>query len=98
MNDAYLYSQWYFWLIVATVLVIAAASLLILVIYYARRILKLAVAALGIVTEIKENTMPIWELQSTNKVAVDILEGTKNINAHINLVADNLPDNNNNKS
>lgn len=90
MNDPALYNQWIFWLIIATVLILAAATLLILVIVKARRILRLAKAALGLVIEIKKNTLPIWELQQTNAVACDILETAKDINSHINLVGDAL--------
>ena len=93
MDDSNLYSEFHFWLIIAAILVIAAAVLLILVIVQARRILRLAGAALGIVTQIKENTMPIWELQDTNKVALGILEDTENIKAHTGLVATSLPKN-----
>ena len=94
MNDALLYEKWYFWLIIATVLVIAAATLLILVIVQARRILKHAVTALDAVTKIKAHTLSIWELQSTNEVAVKILEGSDQIKNHTGLVASNLPKNN----
>ncbi len=90
MNDAILYDQWFFWLIVATILVLAAATLLILVIIKARRILRLASAALDIVVKIKENTMSVWELQNTNEVASNILEEAAEINSHINLVATSL--------
>ena len=93
MEDASLYAQWHFWLIVAAVLVVAAATLLILVIYQAKRILKYAGTALGVVTEIKENTMPVWELQKTNEVALEILAGAENIKAHTGLVATGLPKN-----
>ena len=95
MEDATLYSQWHFWLIVTGIIVVAAAVLLILVIAQARRILRLAGAALGIVTEIKENTMCIWELQDTNKVALGILDQTEKIKAHTELVATSLPQNDN---
>lgn len=95
MNDAHLYDQWYFWLIVAVILIVAAAALLIAVLLLAKRILRLAVAALGLVTEIKEHSMPIWELQTTNKVAADILEGAQNIKDHTGLVATSLPKNQN---
>lgn len=95
MNDFALYSEWYFWLIIAAILIVAAAALLIIVLLLARRILRLAVTALGIVTNIKENTMPVWELQTTNEVASQILQGAKDINDHTKLVASNLPQNSN---
>lgn len=95
MNDILLFEKWHFWLIIAIVLIIAAATLLILVIIQARRILRHAVEALQTVTNIKENTMPVWELQNTNKVALQILQGSEDIKNHTGLVASNLPKNDN---
>ena len=90
MNDNALYESWYFWLIVATILIIAAATLLLLVNAAAKRILRLASAALGLVIEIKQNTSSIWGLQTTNEVAVNILQGSNDIKNHLTLVADAL--------
>lgn len=86
MDEATLYSNFYIGLGIAVVLIIAAALLLILVILAARRILRLATAALGLVVQIKENTNSVWGLQTTNKVATDILEGAKAIDSHAGLV------------
>ena len=90
MNDNALYTSWYLWLGVATVLIIAAAALLLLVNGAAKRILRLASAALGLVVEIKQNTSSIWGLQQTNEVAGQILQGSSDIKAHLTLVADAL--------
>ena len=90
MNDDTLYTSWYLWLGVATVLIIAAAALLLLVNGAAKRILRLASAALGLVVEIKQNTSSIWGLQQTNEVAGQILQGSSDIKAHLTLVADAL--------
>ena len=45
----------------------------------ARRILNLAVAALGLVQEIKSNTAIIWALEETNKSAANILDDANRI-------------------
>lgn len=90
MDEATLYSNFYIGLGIAVVIILAAAILLVLVWNAARRILKLATAALGLVTQIKENTNSIWGLQTTNKVAVDILEGAQAIESHAGLVAEAL--------
>ncbi len=90
MDEATLYSNFYIGLGIAVVLIIAAAALLIMVWFAARRILRLATAALGLVTQIKENTNSIWGLQTTNEVAVDILEGAKAIESHAGMVAEAL--------
>ena len=88
MDDATLYQNFYIWLGVATVLIIAAAALLIMVWMAARRILRLATAALGLVQQIRANTDSIWGLETTNKVAVDILEGAKAIETHAGMVVE----------
>jgi hypothetical protein len=85
-----LYNQWYIGLAIATLIIIIAAILLIMIWVAAKRILKLANAALGLVIQIKENTKSIWELQDTNKVAVSILNEAKNIRDHADLVAGSL--------
>ncbi len=73
MNDAAYYNEFYIGLAIAGAIVLIAATLLILILIAARRILKLAGAALGIVKNIKQNTMSIWGLQDTNHKAIDIL-------------------------
>jgi len=85
-----LYNQWYIGLAIAVVIIIIAAILLIMIWVAAKRILKLANAALGLVVQIKENTNSIWELQDTNKVAVSILNEAKKIRDHAGLVAGSL--------
>ena len=90
MDEATLYSKFYIGLAIAVVIILAAAVLLILVWRAAQRILRLASAALGIVTQIKENTNSIWGLQTTNEVATDILNEAEAIEAHAGLVAQAL--------
>ncbi len=87
MNDAAYYQQFYTWLAIFGAIVVAAAILLVLIIVAAKRILKLATAALGIVVKIKENTMSIWELQNTNHKAVDILNDADSILSNAGAVA-----------
>ena len=79
MNDAEYYREFYIALAIAGAIVVIAATLLILIWVAARRILKLANAALGIVVNIKQNTLSIWELQNTNHKAVDILNEANTI-------------------
>lgn len=90
MEESALFQQWYIALAIAGVIVVAAAVLLLLVWNAARRILRLARAALSIVVRIKENTMSIWGLEQTNEVACDILEGAQAIEEHARLVAEAL--------
>lgn len=90
MDDATLYTNYYIGLAITVVIVLAAAVLLLLVRGAARRILKLATAALGLVIQIKENTNCIWGLEQTNATALDILEGAQAIESHAGLVAEAL--------
>ena len=92
MTDAELYTTFYIGLAVAFVVVLVAAVLLILTQRAAQRILDLAVAALGLVKQIKENTMVVWALQDTNKTAVNILDSAESIRDHGALVANALHD------
>ncbi|MEQ9424331.1 MAG: hypothetical protein RJQ09_07950 [Cyclobacteriaceae bacterium] len=97
MGDEALLQSWYFWLAFAGILIVAVAALLILVLLAAKRILRLALVALGIVETIKANTASIWGLQQTNEVASTILDDAKNIDSHLSLVSTALHelDNNN---
>lgn len=87
MTDAQLIAQWQTGLIVAAVIVVAAAALLIGIALAARRILRLALAALGVVETIKANTQSIWSLRDTNEKAVKVLEAAESIRDHGALVA-----------
>ena len=90
MENETLFNEWLIGLGLVSLIVVIAAVLLILVFLAARRILRLAAAALEIVTEIKNNTNSIWELETTNKVAVDIQNEAEAIEAHATLVAEAL--------
>ncbi len=90
MNDAAYYNEFYIGLAIVGAIVVIAAVLLILIWIAARRILKLANAALGIVVNIKENTLSIWELQNTNHKAIDILNDADAILSNAGAVAQAL--------
>lgn len=87
MNDAEYYNEFYIGLAIAGAIVLIAATLLILILIAARRILKLATAALGIVIKIKQNTLSIWGLQETNHKAIDILNEAGTILSNAGAVA-----------
>lgn len=90
MNDAAYYKEFYIGLAIAGAIVVIAAVLLILILIAAKRILKLAQAALGIVVNIKQNTLSIWELQNTNHTAIDILNEADTILNNAGAVAQAL--------
>ena len=79
MTTEEIYFYWGLWLAIGVVLVIAAAALLITIIWCAHRIATLAATALEVVEEIETNTKPIWQLNATNKVAGNLLDGAKSI-------------------
>ena len=90
MPDSTLFFNWYISLAIAAVVVVIAAVLLILVWLAAKRILELAVAALGLVKQIRENTMIIWALEDTNKIALNVLADAESIKNHGAAVAQAL--------
>lgn len=87
MNDASYFNEFYIGLALAGLIVVIAATLLIMILIAARRILKLANAALGIVVNIKQNTLSIWELQNTNHKAIDISNDADTILSNAGAVA-----------
>lgn len=80
-------SWWILWLVVGAVVVVAAAALLLTIIVLARQIAGLAGTALGVVGEIEEQTRPIWQLETTNRVAGEIAGGAEAIADNTEAVA-----------
>ena len=67
-----------FWLIgfaVAILIVVVVVVLLLSIIYQTRRIIQLATVALEQVEQVEQNTMPIWQLNQTNRYTLDIADG-----------------------
>lgn len=64
---------WGMWMAVAGGIVLIAAALLIAIWLTARSIYAHALRALKAAEAIRVNTLPIWELQTTNEVAEGIL-------------------------
>ena len=90
MSEKQFLRRWYAGVAVAAAVVAAVAALLLVIIGTARGILTNARRALGIANEIVTNTRPIWELERTNAVAVQLLEGARAIEGHATEVADAL--------
>ena len=87
LSDTNLQSDWVIGL-VAVVAVVVVVVVLLLVIYAgARRILKAALRALKAVENIRQNTLPLWDLTTTNKVASDISGGANSIKRHAEALA-----------
>ena len=90
MSEKQFLRYWYTSVTVAVAVVAAVAALLLAIIGTARSILGHAERALEIANEIVANTRPIWELEKTNSVAVQLLEGVEAIEKHATEVADAL--------
>lgn len=90
MTESEFLSRVYLGLGIAAVVVVLVAVLVIAIILVARSILRTAVQALGIANEIVVKTQPIWELEATNAVAVELLEGAQAIEEHAGQVAEAL--------
>lgn len=82
--------NWYLGMGIAGLVVAVVAALLLTIIGVARSILKNATHALGVAKEIVTNTQPIWELDKTNAVAVQLLGGAHAIEQHATQIADVL--------
>lgn len=81
MTDTDLWREWGLWMALAVVVILIAAALLITIWLTARSILAHAVRALAAAEKIRESTMPIWALETTNEVAGGLLETVQSIEA-----------------
>lgn len=79
MSDAELWAAWRLWMGVAALVIVIAAGLLITIWITARGILAEAVRALGAAEKIRDNTTPIWALDTTNEVAGQLLGTVQHI-------------------
>ncbi len=79
MTDAELWGAWWLWMGVATLVIVIAAVLLIVIWRTARGIHVEAVRALAAAERIRESTMPIWALETTNDVAGEMLATVQHI-------------------
>ena len=79
MTDADLWSAWRMWMMLAVVIILVAAVLLIMIWRTARGIYAEALRALKAAESIRENTMPIWALATTNEVAGQMLSTVQSI-------------------
>lgn len=90
MTDAELWAQWRFWIASSAVLVLVAATLLIVIALTARGILREALRALAAGERIRQQTLPVWELQTTNEVAGELLGTVRSIEGGAQALAEAL--------
>lgn len=81
MSEAELWAAWRLWMALAVVIVLVAASLLVTIWLTARSILAHAQRAIAAAEAIRQNTLPIWELETTNEVAGELLDTVRSIEA-----------------
>ena len=81
MADAELWAAWRLWMTVAAVIIVVAAALLITIWLTARSILAHALRALSAAERIRQQTLPIWELQTSNEVAEALVATVQSIEA-----------------
>jgi len=81
MNDLELWAAWRLWMVVAGLVVLVATALLVTIWLTARSILAHARRALGAAEAIRDNTRPVWALQTTNEVAEQMLDTVRAIEA-----------------
>lgn len=79
MSDGELWAAWRLWMGVAALIIVIAAALLIVIWRTARGIHADALRALRAAEQIRDNTMPIWALETTNEVAAGLLTTVKHI-------------------
>lgn len=79
MTDSELWSAWRLWMVLATAIILVAAVLLIMIWRTARGIHAEALRALRAAERIRENTNPIWALETTNEVAAEMLATVQHI-------------------
>ena len=68
-------ATWMIGFVVAILIVVVVVVLLLGIIYQTRRIIQLATVALEQVEQVEQNTMPIWQLNQTNRYTRDIADG-----------------------
>lgn len=81
---------WRTGVVVAAGVIAAVAALLVTIIATARSILATAERGVAVANEIVEKTRPIWELDTTNRVAVELQQGAESIARHAGQIADAL--------
>ncbi|MDQ6932956.1 MAG: hypothetical protein M3160_07245 [Candidatus Eremiobacteraeota bacterium] len=79
--------MWILSFVIAGVVVLLVATLAIIILAAATTIKKQAVRALTAGGKIREQTMPLWQLENTNNVAVQLAEAARSIESHATALA-----------
>lgn len=87
ISDSALQRDWTIGLVLSVLVVVIVVVLLLAIIVTARRILAAAVRALDAVERIRQNTVVLWDLSTTNEVAADILGTAGSILKRVDAIA-----------
>ncbi len=87
VEDSTLYTIWAIGLAVVGVVVVLVAVLAVVILATAVRIKRTALKALASGESIRRRTLPLWQLETTNQVAAELLEAARSIEAHGNALA-----------
>ncbi len=87
ISDADLGTYWTIGLAAAAAVVVIVVALLLTILWTARRILRAAVRALNAVERIRQNTMPLWDLTTTNQVAGELHATVSSIKSRVERIA-----------
>lgn len=87
ISDSALGRDWTIGVVLSVLVVVIVVVLLLAIIVFARRILAAAVRCLHAVEKIRANTLPLWDLATTNEVAADILATAASIKKRADAVA-----------
>jgi hypothetical protein len=90
MTDTELWAAWRLWMMVAAAVIVIAAALLVTIWLAARAIHRHALRALAAAERIRESTLPVWELQTSNEVAAELRETVRSIERKGALLAEAL--------
>lgn len=75
MSANEIYQWWFIWLAIGGGIVVATATLLITIVIVAHQIAVLAKTTIAVLLDIETNTKSVWELNTSKKVAGDLLGG-----------------------
>jgi hypothetical protein len=85
--DTTLQNDWLIGFVIAVVVVVVVVILLLTIYVGARRILRAALRCLAAVENIRKNTLPLWDLTTTNAVAGQLDESANSIKRHAEALA-----------
>ena len=90
MPDHELLRDWIIGIVLVALVVVIVVVLLLAILLFARRILKAAVRSLNAVERVRKNTLPLWDLPTTNTVAADLLTTAASIKHRAEVIASAL--------